>query len=151
MKRHDVRHFSEEELLMHFLGEETGDIARAISGHLEECGECTAIFREYGHLVGQIQAWAVPEIPERTRQSCKAALLVQYRQDIESRSGKGVLAFLRNAFVTGWNQALEHPLPTLGYIAAAVAFALERTISTFRLDQILPGASEVFQILKQVF
>lgn len=151
MKRHDSRHYTEEELLMHFLQEETADVAREISGHLEECGECDAIFREYGDLVGRIQAWPVPEVPEQARQSRKAVLLAQVRQDIASGRGKGIIPFLHDIFLAAWNHALEHPLPTLGYIAVAVAFALERTISTFRLDRILPGASEVFQILRQVF
>jgi hypothetical protein len=151
MKRHDSRHYTEEELLMHFLEEETADVRREISGHLEECGECGAIFREYGDLVGEIKAWPVPEISEQARQSRKAVLLARYRQDIASGRGKGIFPILHNIFLAAWNHALEHPLPTLGYIAVAVAFALERTISTFRLDRILPGASEVFQILRQVF
>jgi hypothetical protein len=136
---------------MHFLREETADANREISAHLEECGECGAILQEYGDLVARIQAWPVPEIPEQARQSRKAVLLARYRQDIASGSGRGIIPFLHSVFLASWNHALEHPLPTLGYIAVAVAFALERTISTFRLDQILPGASEVFQILRQVF
>ena len=151
MKRHESRHFSEEELLMHFLGEETTDAAREISGHLERCSECHAISSEYGALVGRIQAWPVPEIPEQAGQSRKAALLAQYRRDMASGRGKGIIPFLHDFLLGAWNHALEHPLPTLGYLAVAVAFALERTISTFRLDRILPGASEVIQLLRQVF
>ncbi len=151
MKRHASRHFSEEELLMHFLQEETADVERQISSHLKECTECHAIFREYGDLVGRIQAWPVPEIPEQAAQSRKAVLLAQYRRDMASGRSEGIVPFLHDILVRAWNQALEHPLPTLCYVAVAVAFALERTISTFRLDRILPGASEVIQILRQVF
>jgi anti-sigma factor RsiW len=151
MKRHESRHFSEEELLMHFLGEETADAAREIAGHLEGCGECHAIFKEYGDLVGRIQAWPIPEISEEARQSGKAALLAQYRRDMASGRDKGIIPFLHDILLGAWTHALEHPLPTLGYLAVAVAFALERTISTFRLDRILPGASEVIQLLRQVF
>jgi hypothetical protein len=151
MKRPGFRHYSEEELLLHFLQEESAAAAGEISEHLQECGECSSIFQEYGDLVGRIQAWQVAEVPEEAWQSRKAVLLAQFRQDCTSGRGKGIIPYLLKTLQTAWNYALENPLPTLGYIAAAVAFALERTISTFRLDRILPGASEVFQIIRQVF
>jgi len=151
MRQTGFRHYSEEELLMHILQEETEGIGREISGHLRECGECNAILKEYGYLVSQVQAWPVPEIPESVWRNQKSQLLLHFREDLAGIKGKGMLSSLLAAMQASWNYALEHPLPTLGYIAIAIAFALERTISTFRLDRVLPGASDVFEILRQVF
>ncbi len=151
MRRHETRHWTEEELLMHFLREETDEVDKEISAHIERCDECVAIFREYGDLVGQIRAWSVPEVPEDVWQAQNALLLAQYRQDLAKGRGRSFISSLHKSFSTIWNYALENPLPTLGYIAVAVAFAIERTISTFRLDRILPGANEVYEILRQVF
>ena len=151
MRRTGSRHYTEEELLMHFLGEETPGVGKEISAHLLVCDECDALCKEYGDLVGRIKAWAVPDLAEEAWRAQKADLLAQYRTDYAGGRRRGFLASLQKSLVTGWNYALENPLPTLCYIAVAVAFALERTISTFRLDRILPGASDVFEILKQVF
>ncbi len=151
MRRHEIRHYTEEELLMHLLSEETADIGREISGHLKECDECGAISKEYGDLVGRIRSWTVPEVGEAVWQTQNVALLTQFRRDFERGRGKSMIATLQQSLSTVWNYALENPLPTLGYIAVAIAFAMERTISTFRLDRILPGASQVYEILRQVF
>ncbi|MBZ5496152.1 MAG: hypothetical protein LAP85_07085 [Acidobacteriia bacterium] len=151
MKRPGARHYTEEELLMHFLQEETPEAGKEIAGHLPECDECGAVFKEYAYLVGRIQAWSVPEIPQEAWQAQKAILLAHYREDLGHGKSRGIISSLQKSFMTAWNYALENPLPTLGYIAVAVAFAMERTITTFRLDRILPGASDVFEILKQVF
>jgi hypothetical protein len=150
MKRPVSRHYSEEELLMHYLHEESPEIGEGISNHLLECDECTAVFMDYGDLVETIQAWAIPPLPQEVWQSQKAVLVAQYRADLAAGGRKGILSSLQKSLLTAWNYALENPLPTLAYIAVAVAFALERTISTFRLDRILPGASEVYEILRQV-
>ena len=151
MRRPRSRHYTEEELLLHFLGEETPGMKAEIAAHLLECGECDAIFADYGDLVGKLQAWAVPEVPDRIWQAQKAQLLAQYRQDYAGGRRGGMISSFLGILQSAWNYALENPLPTLAYIAVAIAFALERTISTFRLDRILPGASEVFEILRQVF
>jgi hypothetical protein len=151
MKRNGSRHYTEEELLMHSLREETPEAGQEISIHLRECSECTAVFEEYGELVRRIQAWPLPEIPPEAWQAQKGILLAQYRTDFTGGRRPGFLSSLQKSLSTAWNYALENPLPTLAYIAVAVAFALERTISTFRLDRILPGATEMFQILRQVF
>lgn len=150
MKRPESRHYSEEELLMHFLQEETSGIAQEISAHLRECGECDAIFKDYGDVVRKIQTWEVPDPPEDVWHARKAAVLAHYRQDHARGRGEGLLLVVFRSLQSGWSYALEHPLPTLGFVAAAVTFAMEQTISTFRLDQILPGANEVFQLLKQI-
>ncbi len=151
MKRPGYRHYTEEELLMHYLQEETAEVGREIAAHLRECGECDAVFGEYGDLVERIRTWPVPELSEEAARAQRAMLLAGYREDRTARRSKGLFAPLRKGFMTVWDYALENPLPTLAYIAVAVAFALERTIATFRLDRILPGASEVFELLRQVF
>jgi hypothetical protein len=151
MKRIQSRHFSEEELLMHFLQEEAPVVGKEISDHLAVCDECAAIYREYGDLVTRIQFWAAPEVPEEVWQDRKRTLLAQYREDMAAGRHKGVWIAFQKGFQAVWNYALENPLPTLAYIAVALAFALERTITTFRLDQLLPGANQVFEILRQVF
>lgn len=150
MRRHEARHYTEEELLMHFLREETDAVGQEISGHIMECDECMAIFKEYGEIVGQIRAWSVPEVGEEVWRAQYALLLAQYRQDLKGGRAKGLVSSLMKSLSAVWNYALENPLPTLGYIAVAVAFAMERTISTFRLDRILPGASALYEILRQV-
>ncbi len=151
MKRTGSRHYTEEELLMHFLHEETDEAGMEISGHLMECSECRAVHEEYGDLVERIRGWAVPEIREEAWRAQKEALLAHYREDTAGGRHRGFIYTLQKSLRTTWNYALENPLPTLAYVAVAVAFALERTISTFRLDRLLPGASEVFEILRQVF
>jgi hypothetical protein len=151
MKRSQSRHHTEEELLLHFLQEETPVVGRMISDHLEVCDECAAIYREYGDLVTRIQAWAVPEVAEDVWQNKKQILLAQYREDLAVGRRKGLWSAFQKNFQSAWNYALENPLPTLAYIAVALAFALERTITTLSLDQILPGANQVFEILRQVF
>jgi hypothetical protein len=151
MKRLRSRHYTEEELLMHYLQEETPGAGKEISGHLLECDECNAVFQDYGDLVARIQAWSVPEVTPEAWQAQKAVLIAHYREDYAGGRRGGFIASLQKSLATAWNYALENPLPTLAYIAIAVAFALERTISTFRLDRLLPGASEVYEILRQVF
>ncbi len=151
MKRPGSRHHTEEELLMHYLREETAEAGREISSHLQECGECTAIFAEYGDLVERIRGWAVPEIQEEAWQAQKATLLTRYREDAAGGRRRGLILSFQKSLLSVWNYALENPLPTLAYITVAIAFALERTISTLRLERLLPGANEVIAILRQVF
>lgn len=150
MKRPESRHYSEEELLMHLLEEETSGTAREISTHLMDCGECDAILKDYGQVVRLIHEWDVPDLSEETWRLQKAAVLARYRQDYTKGRSRGIISAFARSLQLGWSYALEHPLPTLGFVAAAVTFAMEQTISTFRLDQILPGASDVFRILKQI-
>jgi hypothetical protein len=151
MKRPRTRHHTEEELLMHLLHEEVPDLDLQVSHHLEECDECKAVFAEYRDLLSRIQAWNVPEVPEESWRNQKAELMAHYRQDFSAKKGRGLLSMFLHGLHSAWDYALENPLAALGYVAVAVAFALERTITTFRLDQILPSAGEVFEILRQVF
>ncbi len=148
MKPQDERHFSEEELLMHLLGEDAPGMADAIAAHLSKCGHCHAVFLEYAQLHKEIRAWRIPEPPDTAWEKQKAQLLDLLRDDSTRREGFLTLAsrLMREA----WGYALENPLPTLGYVIVVVAFASERTISLFRLDRLLPGTNEVFAILRQV-
>jgi hypothetical protein len=150
MRQPVSRHYTEEELLMHFLQEETPNTAGEISSHLLECGECDAIFKDYADVVGRIQAWSIPDLADDVWRAQKAAVLAQFRQEQVIGKNKGLVSALLKNLQSTWSYALEHPLPTLGYVAIAITFAMEQTISTFRLDRILPGASEVFEILKQI-
>ena len=151
MKVPGSRHYSEEELLMHYLQEETADVGREISAHLRDCGECTAVFEEYGDLVEKIRTWPVPDFGEEVVRAQKASLMARYRGDHAAVRPRGWFMPPLKSLQAVWNYALENPLPALAYVAIAVAFALERTIATFRLDQVLPGATEVYEILRQVF
>ena len=151
MKRPGSRHYTEEELLMHYLQEETAAVGEEISRHLPECDECGAIFNEYRDVVLRIQAWGAPVLSEEIWQARKGALLAQFRADRKKRARGGFFPSLQARLSAGWNYALENPLPTLAYIAVAVAFAVERTVTTLRLEQVLPGAGEVLEILRQVF
>ncbi len=150
MRRPEIRHYSEEELLVHILEEETPELAQEISSHLRACGECDAIFKDYVEVVNQIRSWSVLEPAEDVWRAQKASLLAQYRQDFAAGRMGGLLSAFFRSLQTGWNYALDHPLPALGLVAVALTFAMERTITTFRLDRVLPGASEVLQILKQI-
>ncbi len=150
MKRIQSRHYPEEELLMHHLQEETRQAGEQISAHLLECTECRAVFEEYVDLVVQIRGWTVPEIPQTAWEAQRAIVLARYRTENADLQRKGMMQALQQSLVTVWNYALNNPLPTLAYIAVAVAFALERTISTFRLERLLPGSGELFEILRQI-
>ncbi len=151
MRRPRSRHHTEEELLLHLLQEQDPDVDRQVSIHLKECEECSAILAEYRDLVGRFQAWNIPEVPEKVWRQQKAELMARYRQDFAQKRSRNLYPMLLRWLHSGWDYALENPLATLGYITVAVAFALERTITTLRLDQILPSAGEVFEILRQVF
>jgi anti-sigma factor RsiW len=150
MKRPETRHYSEEELLLHIIGEVAPEIRAEISAHLMGCPECRSILQEYAALVKSFGTWSVPELSEESWQSSKARLMTQFRQDREWIRRKGLLWYMRWGALKGWDYAMENPLPTMGYIAAAIAFASERTITIFRLDWILPATGEVFRILRQV-
>ena len=150
MMRPEVRHYAEEELLMHVLREEAREVEAAITEHFETCQECRSVCREYEVLVAGIRSWQVPELPAESWLAQKAQLLAMYRQDRQWIRKKGILHYLRMTIEGAWNYALENPLPTIGYVAAAIAFASERTITIFRLDRVLPTTAEVFKFIRQV-
>jgi len=150
MRRQEARHYSEEELLLEIIGEAAPESRAEISAHLDACQECRSIHQEYAALVRNLGDWVVPEPSEEAWRARKALLMEHYRQDREWIRRKGLLWYLRWGALKTWDYAIENPLPTMGYIAAAVAFASERTITVFRLDWILPATGEVFKFLRQV-
>ncbi len=150
MNRPETRHYSEEELLLHIIGETAPETRVEISAHLERCHECRSVLLEYAALVKNLGDWSVPALPEESWHSRKALLMEQFRQDRDWIRRRGFLWYLRWGALKIWDYAMENPLPTMGYIAAAIAFASERTITVFRLDWILPATGEVFRILRQV-
>ena len=150
MKSPEERHYSEEELLMHLLGEEVPEMGASIAGHLLNCGQCETVFGEYQQVQKTILRWRVPEVPEEVWEDRKAQLVRQFREERLRAGRTGVPAFLVRFFQGAWSYALENPLPTLGYVIVAIAFASERTITIFRLDRILPQTNEVLAILRQV-
>ena len=151
MKQPHERHFAEEELLMHVLGEEIPEMANAIAAHLENCGQCRPVFQEYQQVQKSILRWQVPEIPEPVWETHRTDLMKSFREERLRRGDTRFFPFLERLVRGAWSYALENPLPTLGYVIVAVAFASERTITIFRLDRILPATNEVLAILRQVF
>jgi hypothetical protein len=149
MKRPETRHYTEEELLMHLLQEESPEMALEVAGHIPECGECSAVLSEYRALLLSFQDWTVPEVSEIEWQRSKAQLLGMFRQDRERFRQKALWAPWGHTLGRVWNYALENPLPTMAIVAAATAFALERTITVFRLDRLLPVTGELIEILRQ--
>ncbi len=150
MKSPESRHYTEEELLLHVLGEDTPEMRASVESHLAVCGQCKVISQEYRLLVSDIRDWTVEEPSEESWEVRKRQLMQQFLS--EQRSGSRMrwgLSMLK-ALQSAWRYALENPLPTMGYIAVAIAFALERTVTVFRLDRILPATSEVFEIIRQV-
>jgi len=60
-----VKHYSEEDLILHFYGEDAGRRRREISQHVDECASCADVYRE---LAGTLQLLEAPEAPERGEQ-----------------------------------------------------------------------------------
>ena len=149
MPRQETRHYSEEELLMHLLQEETPEAGENISGHVRECDECHAVLREYEGVVARIAKWGLEDFPDEVWEADGVRLLELFRSDRAWLERRGLLRTLVSGLESVWAYALANPLPTLGYIVVALAFASERTISVFGLDRVVPATSEVIEILKQ--
>jgi hypothetical protein len=151
MKRSQTRHYTEEELLFHALGEEHPETARITATHLNECSECAAVLTDYEGVCQQILRWQVEEPREESWRPRETELLEMFRRDQAWLGRKSMFQSVKEGFRRVWDYALDNPLPTMGYIAAAVAFASERTITIFRLDHVLPNTNEVLEILRQAF
>ncbi len=149
MKR-DERHYTEEELLLHLLGEDVPERSGETARHLQHCSECAAVFGDYAVVREKIQKWPVPEPSEAWWRESQARLLQKFREDGQWLRRRGLFGTLSRFFKPVWDYALENPLPTMGYVAAALAFASERTITVFRLDHLLPKTNEMLEILRQV-
>lgn len=149
MKR-DQRHYSEEELLFHLLGEDTAEASAATKVHLERCSECTAVLRDFAEFRTQLLGWKVEEPGDTWWQETGTRLLEAYRDSRRSIPKRASFDSVARTLRSAWSYALENPLPTMGYVAAVLAFASERTITVFRLDRLLPRTSEMLEILRQV-
>jgi anti-sigma factor RsiW len=151
MRRTESRHYMEEELLLHLLGEDDPDARAATAAHLEACSECRAVFYDYSTVRSDILQWKIEEPSEELWRQREARLLEILRNDRLLPRRAGLLRSLQEGFRAVWDYALENPLPAMGYLAAAVAFASERTITVFRLENVLPRTNQVLEILRQVF
>jgi len=150
MSRPEVRHYTEEELLLHALGDEAAEAGQAVEAHLGACAECAAVFQEYLQLVQDIRQWEVPELTVESWLRQSRELLRVYRSEGPRKRVQSLWLVLGQSAAKIWDYALANPLPALGYIIAAVAFASEQTISVFHLDRVLPATSELFKIIRQV-
>jgi len=142
------RHYTEEELLLHLLEEEDPEMGQQIRAHAERCGECGAVLADYRVFISDLAQWDLPPVSEAEWQELGAQLMERYRREPLARIGMWFR--LHQLLHFAWSYAVENPLPTLGYVAVALAFALERTIHTLRLDRILPATGELFEILRQM-
>ncbi len=149
MRRRETRHYTEEEILLHVLEEDNAEVRPPVAEHLDECGACGAVRREYLELMALLRQWELPAVPAARWSAARAAVMDRFREDQEWLQRKGLARWLHQAERI-WNYALSNPLPTVGYVAAALAFASERTITLFRLDEALPGTAEVLDILRQI-
>jgi hypothetical protein len=102
-------------------------------------------------VVARILRWGLDDFPAEIWEADRVRLLELFRRDQAWLERRGVLRTLVHGFESAWNYALENPLPTLGYIVVALAFASERTITVLGLDRVVPATSEVIEILKQFF
>jgi anti-sigma factor RsiW len=150
MKRQQERHYTEEDLLMHLLGEETPNIESMISDHLPECRQCHAAYTDLQSVVKDIHSWAVEYPPEESWQLRKAQMMEILSRDKRSFQSRGVLGSLARIFQSAWDYALENPIPAMCYVVVVIAFASERAIDVFRLHSVLPAASQVIELLTQV-
>ena len=151
MPRSETRHYSEEELLMHLLQEETPEAGENIAGHVRECGECHTVLSEYEIVLARIMRWGLDDFPAEVWDADRLRLLELFRRDQAWLEHRGLLLTLLHGLESAWSYALENPLPTLGYIVVALAFASERTITVLGLDRIMPATSKVIDILRQLF
>jgi anti-sigma factor RsiW len=151
MRRTESRHYTEEELLLHLLGEDDPDARATTAAHLEACPECRTVLHDYEAVRNNILQWKIEEPAEEVWRQREAQLLEMFRNDRIWLRRRGVLRSLQEGFRALWDYALENPIPAMGYLAAAVAFASERTITVFRLEHVLPRTNQVLEILRQVF
>ena len=149
MKRREIHHYSEVELLGHMLGDEVPEHCSAISSHLEECRECRTIFQEYQALLEDIHNLTDAEISETAWQEQKERLLTIINQDIKG-SHKNIRVFLAGAISRARDYALEHPLHAWVCITVAVAFIFQEAVMMFRLKDIMPTIGKVIDILRQI-
>lgn len=147
----EERHYTEDELLLHLMEEEAAGARAAVSAHLGRCAECSAVLADFQRFRDVLSSWTLPVVPEETWLARKSDLLESIRREETRRESGNRWSWAVVSVRRVWDYAVNNPLPTLGYIAAAVAFASERTISLFRLDELLPATGEFLDIIRQVF
>lgn len=149
MNRESDRHYTEEELLLHVIRELPDTVASQLEEHLAGCRECSGVLGGFQEVLRSVESWQVPEVPPERWERARALLLDEFRRDRESLGRPGVWQSLVRLSQAVWGYAMENPLPTLGYVVAAVAFTSERTITVFRLDRVLPATGELIEILRR--
>lgn len=149
MTREAGRHYTEEELLLHLIQELPDTVSSQLEGHLTGCRECAGVLAGFREVLRSIESWKVPDVSPMRWEDVRHHVLEEFRRERESIGRTGTWRSLTRLAQAVWNYALENPLPTLGYVVAAVAFTSERTITVFRLDRVLPATGELIEILRR--
>jgi hypothetical protein len=150
MIKQEQQHYTEEELLMHLLGEELPDVGNAISSHLTKCPLCAALFSELDEAVKTIHSWRLEELPEESWQLLKTQFRERIRQDSYFSRNNGILGSVFDVLRSAWDYSVECPLPAICLIGLVIAFASEKAIEFFRLQHMMPSVGQVIGILRQV-
>lgn len=149
MNREANRHYTEEELLLHVIQELPDTVSSQLEDHLKVCRECAGVSAGFGEVIRSMESWRVPEVPQEQWESVRALVLEEFRRDRGLFGRPGAWRSFSRLAQAVWDYAMENPLPTLGYVIAAVAFTSERTITVFRLDRVLPATGELIEILRR--
>jgi hypothetical protein len=150
MIKQQKRHYTEEELLMHLLGEELPDVGIGISSHLATCPLCASLFNELDEAVKTIRSWRLEELPEGSWQLLKAQFRERIRQDSCFSRNNGILDSVFDVLRSAWDYSVECPIPAICLIGLVIAFASEKAIEFFQLQHMMPSAGQVIGILRQV-
>jgi hypothetical protein len=150
MNRQEERCYLEEELLMHLLNEELPDNAIKISNHLASCPSCKVVFNNLDETVKAVCAWGVEELPTESWESTKIQLMQHFRRDLHLLRSKGMNPPIFNILRLAWDYAIKSPIPAICFVAVVMAFASERTIEFFRLQPMMPSASQIVEMLRKV-
>jgi hypothetical protein len=149
MKRSEIPHRSEQELLMHLLDEELLARDSGVSRHLQQCHKCSAVLQGYKELLSDIRSFTIKDVSHGAWQEQKDRVMAAIKVGGIGNHQR-VWPCLKAALARHWEYALANPLPTLGCIALVIAFASQETISIFRLDRMLPNTGDVIRLIKQV-
>jgi hypothetical protein len=150
MIKQEQRHYTEEALLMHLLGEELPDVGIAISSHLTTCPSCRALLNELDGAVKTIRSWRLEELPEESWQLMKTKLRERIRHDSYLSRYNGILGSVFDVLHSAWDYSMECPLPAICLIGLVIAIASEKAIKFFQLQHMMPSAGQVIEVLRQV-
>jgi anti-sigma factor RsiW len=146
-----LRHYSEEEILMHILGEEHPDKSGNLSRHLQGCRECSSTADELRALINKILNWKTPFVSEAVWVERKSEIMEALRHEQAAHLSTGIWELVKNRIKPLRDFVAEHPLATLVYGAAVLAFAVGQTIALFHLRTILPSGNRVVEIISSIF